>query len=381
MPDSQSKILVVDDDDVVLMLMKSLLRSRGIKCLQAESVRVAMTILENETPDIILSDYRMGGKDGFEFREELLADKRWKHIPFVFFTSFADEEFTERGLDLQALDYIDKSVPFPLVVQKLVNILDAVRKQHEQAVYQIGATARALNLRSVPARVPDNRWYKFDFLYETFENNPGGDFIDFIEPDKEHTFVIMGDVMGKKWGAWFFSFNYLSYIRSAIRLCVFDGDLSTASIVNKINRVVNQDPVLQDVLSTLSLLMIEHKTGRITYTGAGDLPLLLFTEKDRECRQIQSSGLLLGIMADGLYEEQVIEMQTGDQLLIISDGMTDFRGQSGDKSSYPGFINRVKFALGQKNTLALIRTDIFTHQDDFRAVDDRSLLLIEKKSL
>ncbi|RXF72552.1 fused response regulator/phosphatase [Arcticibacter tournemirensis] len=379
MPDSLKKILLVDDDRFILTLICRMLYRKGFICRKADSVKMALQMLEKETPDIILSDYSMPVMDGFQFRQMLLNDKRWRNVPFVFFTSFADQELAQRGLDLKAIDYIDKNTPIPLVVSKLTNILDTIRKQHEQSIHEIGAAARALNLRSVPERAPENKSFKFDFLHQSFENYPGGDFIDFITTGDDYTFIILGDVMGKKWGAWFFSFNFLSYIRSAIRLCVFEGDISTASIVNKINRVVNLDPVLSDVLSTLSLVMINHKTTEVRYTGAGDMPPIFYNRAAGSCSQVQSSGMLLGVMPDGQYDEQIIDMLPGDQLIIVTDGMTDFRNKGGTKTDYRLFVEKVGPLLGRENTMEFIKKETFSEQADSEVIDDRSLLFIERK--
>lgn len=378
MPQVQKKILLVDDDRLILMLFNRALIDGGFQCLTAQSVEEAMVLLDKETPDLILSDYQMPVQDGFEFRTRVLNDKRYKNIPFVFLTSYTDRDLIQRGLDMQAVDYIDKETPVPLVVSKLNNILQAIRKEHEKSIYEIRVAAEALNLSSVPANPPMIEGFHLDFLYKSFEDYPGGDFIDFICIDNDYTFAVLGDVMGKKWGAWFFSFNFLSYIRSAIRLCVFDGDLSTASILQKINRVIYMDPVLGDVLSTLSLLMIEHKTGKVHYSGAGDLPLVHYSDREKSCRKICSSGLLLGVMQDGLYNEEIISLSEGDQLIVVSDGMIDFELNGEKKSDYDLFFNFIKPMLGKTNSFDLIKSVTFSADNRKQLVDDCSLIFIEK---
>jgi sigma-B regulation protein RsbU (phosphoserine phosphatase) len=316
--------------------------------------------------------------NGFEFREIILRDKRWRSIPFVFFTSVADPEHMQKGLDMQVVDYIHKDTPIPMVVSKINNIINTIRRQHEKSIQEIRIAAEALNLRSVPAVTPQIDGYQLKFLYQSFEDYPGGDFIDFIQVDQEFTFIILGDVMGKKWGAWFFSFNFLSYIRSAIRLCVFDGDLSTASIIEKINRVIVLDSVLGDVLSTLSLLMIEHETGRVHYSGAGDLPVVWYKAAEKKCAPVESSGLLLGAMPNGLYDEKVIEMKSGDQLIVVSDGMIDFETEDGKKSDYDLFLKKMRIVVGHEDSFDLIKNVTFSSENSKGFVDDCSLIFIQK---
>src|SRR5258706_7880362 len=98
--------------------------------------------------------------------------------------------------------------------------------------------------------------FEINFWHWPFEDYAGGDFIDFIKVNEDYTFVILGDVMGKKWKAWFFTFGYLSYIRSVIRFLVLNKEFSTAKILKKINELICLDEALADIFSSLSLLMI-----------------------------------------------------------------------------------------------------------------------------
>lgn len=378
MSDKFKKILLLDDEGFILQVISNALRREGFECMMASSVVQAIDILQQETPDIILSDFQMPIINGFEFRKIVLRDKRWRTIPFVFFTSVTDPEHMQKGLDMQVVDYIHKDTPIPMVVSKINNIISTIRRQHEKSIQEIRIAAEALNLRSVPAQTPDIKGFDLRFLYQSFEDYPGGDFIDFIQIDGKYTFVILGDVMGKKWGAWFFSFNFLSYIRSAIRLCVFDGDLSTASIIHKINRVIVLDTVLGDVLSTLSLLMIEHETGKVHYSGAGDLPLVWYKAAEKQCLSVESSGLLLGVLSDGQYDEKIIELNTGDQLIVVSDGLIDFETPEGKKSDYDLFFKKMKIVVGQEDSFDLIKNVTFSTENSKGFVDDCSLIFIEK---
>ena len=378
MSDKFKKILLLDDEGFILQVISKALAKEGFECITASSVVQAIDILQQETPDIILSDFQMPIINGFEFREIVLRDKRWRSIPFVFFTSVADPEHIQKGLDMQVVDYINKDTPIPMVVSKLNNLINTIRRQHEKSIQEIRIAAEALNLRSVPAYTPEIEGYNLKFLYQSFEDYPGGDFIDFIQIDEKYTFIILGDVMGKKWGAWFFSFNFLSYIRSAIRLCVFDGDLSTASILQKINKVIVLDTVLGDVLSTLSLLMIEHSTGKVHYSGAGDLPVIWYKSAQNRCVSVESSGLLLGVLPDGLYDEKIIQMESGDQLIVVSDGLIDFETEAGKKSDYDLFFKKMKIVVGQQDSFDLIKNVTFSSEMSKGFVDDCSLIFVEK---
>ena len=66
-------ILLVDDDPFQLRIYEKLLQNNGYSCKVALSVDAAEEILNNnEVPDLIISDYEMPDKNGFEFRKRLL---------------------------------------------------------------------------------------------------------------------------------------------------------------------------------------------------------------------------------------------------------------------------------------------------------------------
>lgn len=373
-----NKILLVDDNTFVLEMMGKALSREGFVCLKAESALQAMELLKKEEPDIILSDYDMPEVNGFEFRQQLMDSPEYKHIPFMFLTSMNNAELVIEGMSMDAIDYIAKDVPVPVIVSKITNVLNAIRERHERAISELSRAAVALNLSSVPQKIPAIPGFRLNFWHKPFQNYPGGDFIDFIQIDDRYTFVVLGDVMGKKWGAWFFSFGFLSYVRAAVRLCIFEGDISTKSIMQKINTVVYHDPVVSEVLSTLSLLMIDTQLAQVSYTGAGDLPLLYYNRRGAKISRIQSEGLLLGLRADGDFDEFVMPLHTGDQLLLVTDGMIDFETAGRKKSDYDVFENAVTPFLGKPDTFAAIKASDFIIQKTQEHIDDCSLICLQK---
>jgi sigma-B regulation protein RsbU (phosphoserine phosphatase) len=186
----------------------------------------------------------------------------------------------------------------------------------------------------------------------------------------------LGDVMGKKWGAWYFSFGFLSYIRAAVRICIAEGNFSTKSILQKINDVVYHDPVVNDVLSSLSLIMIDVEQGCIKYSGAGDLPLLYYNGVSGETSQIRSSGMLLGLMPDGDFDEIVFNLKSGDQLFILTDGIIDFELPEGKKTDYNLFITAVTPFLGKP--FANFKKGEFLAEKAREHIDDCSLIYLQK---
>jgi len=381
-PDPPSKvrtILIVEDNLLFRKVIESSLRKAGYTCLLSDSANEALTLLENEKPDLILSDYDMPEINGFDFRQMVLLNPNIRDIPFVFLTSFTNDSMILEGLNMNALDYINKETHMPVIISKLNNIIKSLENEHIRSIRELRIAAETLNVKSVPEKSPELNGFGVHFWHKGYLGYPGGDFIDFIKVDERYCFALLGDIMGKKWKAWFFTFGFMSYIRAAIRFCALDNDLTLKNIVQKINKLVYLDENLQNILSSLSLLLIDNQTGKICYTGAGDLPLIYYNAQQRKAATILSSGLLLGLLEDGFYDEQLIEMGQGDQLAIFTDGMIDIPSDGAKKSDYPFFVEKIRPFLGKSESFSLIKSNVLDLINDSNQLDDASIIFIEKQ--
>ena len=372
------KILLVDDNEFFLKMMGKSFKNNGFECSFASSAAEAMLFLEKTpAPDLILSDYEMPEINGIEFRKLLVDNNVLKDIPFVFLTSSTDKDLMMEGLDLQAIDYVVKDTPVKMIITKINNILNTIENQRKLTEMEIKKAAQSLNFKSIPVRSPQLQGFKVDFWHRAYHDIPGGDFIDFIQVTERYNFVVLGDVMGKKWNAWFFTFGFLSYVRSAIRFAVLDGEYSAAAILHKVNSVICFDNMLKDILSSLSLLLLDSETGEITYAGAGDLPLLHYRANTKQVERIQSTGILLGLFEAGNYDEQKIKLLPHDKLFIFTDGMIDFVADSGKKSDFNSFEENIRPYLQAGDGFEEIKTKLFVANPAQQA-DDQSIISIYK---
>lgn len=87
------KILVVDDDKLVLESVNKVLKREGYETSLAQSADDAITKAQKESFDLIISDIRMPGKNGVEAIRELRTlfdEKIRKDIPIIFITGYAE---------------------------------------------------------------------------------------------------------------------------------------------------------------------------------------------------------------------------------------------------------------------------------------------------
>ncbi len=88
------KILVIDDDSLVLKSFETLLKKAGYDVLTAASYEDALRIFESSSFDLVLSDIRMPGKNGVETVTEIqssLVNAGKKDLPIIFITGYSKE--------------------------------------------------------------------------------------------------------------------------------------------------------------------------------------------------------------------------------------------------------------------------------------------------
>ena len=115
--DSRRKILVVDDDPSVLVLVKRQLENAGYAVLLAEDGIVGGHLALNGSPDLILVDAHMPYLSGYELVEALKADSATWHIPVVFLTS--EKHVEEQTRMLRGEAYLKK----PVQVDQLLEVV------------------------------------------------------------------------------------------------------------------------------------------------------------------------------------------------------------------------------------------------------------------
>jgi response regulator RpfG family c-di-GMP phosphodiesterase len=129
---NKSKILIVDDDPVSLKILEIVLSKEQLyQIYQAKDAEEGITIAHNTKPDIIISDYYMPGKDGFEFCQYVKNDRDLSKTIFILLTSETDIIKKVTSLEEGADDYIEKTVSADVLLSKVKAFLRIKTLQNE----------------------------------------------------------------------------------------------------------------------------------------------------------------------------------------------------------------------------------------------------------
>ncbi|MFZ1279430.1 MAG: response regulator [Ignavibacteriaceae bacterium] len=374
--DVAPKVLFVDDDASMSKLFKYNLEKAGYDCTVANSVDEAMVIIKSKVPDVIVSDIMMPKTDGFDFRRMLMKMPALKDIPFIFLTAKGSEEDILEGYDLGITDYVVKTAGPKLVVAKVSAIINSLGNERKKIIAELQEATNSLRTKVVPDTFPVFDGFSISHMHIPFKGIPGGDFLDYYPLDQNNLVIILGDVMGKKWGAWYFAYAYAGYIRSALRSVLQESkEYSPSQILQQVNLTVYGDTKISEVFATISILIINNKTMELKYSGAGDIPII-YKNSAGDIIRVKSKGLLLGFAKDGDYEDSVLQLKEGEQIYLTTDGLIDSRAKTLESFGEHRLYEIIKNILPDQNPLEVIQKQF----DDFTKSeydDDISLILVK----
>ena len=134
------QLLVVDDEPNLLRAVEACLRSEGYEVTTARSGPEALMRVAQKVPDIIISDIRMPGMDGYQLARQLRRSPRGSLVPIVFLT--AKDETADRieGFRSGVDAYLTKPFEPEELVAVIESILERVERTHTEIARLLGAS-------------------------------------------------------------------------------------------------------------------------------------------------------------------------------------------------------------------------------------------------
>ncbi len=126
------RLLLIDDDPNLILLVKDYLEFRGYEVITAENGREALEVLEQEIPDMIICDVMMPEMDGYSFVNQVRQDERTSWIPILFLSAKGQSGDKIKGLNIGADVYMVKPFePEELVAQVEASLKQAYRQRQQ----------------------------------------------------------------------------------------------------------------------------------------------------------------------------------------------------------------------------------------------------------
>ncbi len=183
-----------------------------------------------------------------------------------------------------------------------------------------------------------------------------GDVYEFFEQSDEYAVIAFGDVSGKGAAAAL----YGALISGLLRILT-PRRRSPAMLMQSLNEALLERKV-DAVYATLMVLLWEPRTHRMTISNAGAEPLLI--SRGGEIITAKAEGVPIGLLEHQSYEEVVYQAESGDTLLLFSDGVEDQLNAAEEHYGRPQ-VQRLLTKHDKKSPRAIV-DQIFTELDQFR---------------
>ncbi len=197
------------------------------------------------------------------------------------------------------------------------------RREKERVLNEM-EIAKQIQLSLLPANYPELKGVQFACCCVP-ATHVGGDYYDFFPRGESTVDVVIADVSGHSVGAALIMTETRSVLRAQIRLTSSAGE-----ILSELNELLHEDLSRAELFITMFYAKYDAARRLLMYANAGHNPPLLFRPGEMSFTELDAEGLILGIKREVAFEEKCISLQTGDLLLIYTDGIIEAQNEAGE---------------------------------------------------
>jgi sigma-B regulation protein RsbU (phosphoserine phosphatase) len=149
----------------------------------------------------------------------------------------------------------------------------------------------------------------------------GGDYYDFSLPDDNHLGILIADASGHSLPA------AMVAIMARIAFAEERQSPRPAEVLGAMNRRLQG--LADERFVTAFYGVFDRQSRRLAFANAGHPQPLHYCAATKTCHRLPASGFMLGILSDAKYDEQSIDLASGDRLVFYTDGAIESRNESG----------------------------------------------------
>lgn len=207
-----------------------------------------------------------------------------------------------------------------LAIQNARLQLEMVERERLEKELQL---ARGIQQSFLPKRVPDIPGWELGARWEP-AREVGGDFYDCFVLPGDRMGIVLGDVADKGMPAAL----YMTVVITLIKAAVQDDD-SPAEVMAKVNDVLAANSE-GGMFVTLFYAVFSHQDSEFMYANAGHAPPYLIHNQAAELISLGRTGMALGVEQGARVEQVAIRMDSGDYLVVYTDGVTEAGSPQGE---------------------------------------------------
>ena len=314
---SQQSVLVVDDQPDVREALRLLLKGAGFAIDAVASPEEALAAAAYGRYDLIMVDMNFtrdttSGEEGLRLVDSLHTQRR--DVSIIAMTGWSTIELAVEAMQRGACDF----VPKPWDNRRLISLIHKHLNANRTAVPPIEAEL-AIARKVQRKLLPQPEFIAGGLNCECASlpaGEIGGDLYDFFEIDPETIAFLLGDVSGKGIGAALLMANLQATIRGQQALAK-----SPAKLMERVNQLFFES-TRPEHFATLFYGVYDASTRVIRYASCGH-PSIVLLRSSGDFELLDASATVLGAFEDRGFEERSVHMQTGDRLVLFSDGFSE----------------------------------------------------------
>jgi serine phosphatase RsbU (regulator of sigma subunit) len=319
------RILVVEDDPAIRKGLVINLMAESYDVLSAANGEEGYRLASESRPDMVILDLMLPGMNGYEICQGLR--RRGMATPILMLTAQDEESYRVRGFELGADDYVTK----PFSVRELIGRIRAILRRSEGrsdlANQRELDEARQIQRRLMPSEIP-----QVPGLHIAAISRPariaGGDYFDASRLARSGVAVCIADVCGKGMPAAMIMAN----LQAAVKTCTSRG-MRPRELCTSVNQVMCENIAGHGFITFFYAVIDSDEFGRkrCTYCNAGHNPPILATSGVEGSARLDCGGGVLGVFPHWSYDEQAVLLNSGDRILMYTDGITESRNLKGEE--------------------------------------------------
>ena len=377
----KEKVLLVDDDAMVLAGLKRQLRNQFSIDTALSGEEALKQVLENGPYAVIVSDFLMPGMNGIEFLSRV--KKSNPDTVRMMLTGTADMPTAIRAVNEGSIfQFHPKPCPADTLCQAIQSAIDQYRvvlsNQNQLKDFKSSlAQASAVQQKLMPKCDP--RVDGFDIAGRSvWCDETGGDYYDFLYPaanGHKRIGIVVGDVTDHGMPSALLMTTARAFLRERIQTPASE----CAAIVSDVNQRLVQDVEELNLFMTMFYGEIDIEEKMIRWVKAGHEPAILYTPATGSHELLAGEGLPLGVMEDAVYKESKKQINSGQIILIGTDGIKESVDTHGEMFGNERFMDVIRQYADQPAREMLDR--VFESLNDFRHPlgpdDDETLVVIK----
>ena len=157
-----------------------------------------------------------------------------------------------------------------------------------------------------------------------------GDFYDFLVIDQKRLGILVADVSGHGVPA--------SLVASMVKIAFAAQSLHAddpVQVLTGINRTLCGK--LESDFVTAGYVYVDTTEGRIVYSSAGHMPLLLWRRSDQKIYELWEKGVILGQLEEAVFQNAAMQIEPGDRFIIYTDGIIEASNAAGELFGWERF--------------------------------------------